>query len=219
MKSIILIAPPAAGKGTQSEMITKKYNIPSISTGDLLRDIVKEESDLGKLVKEKLDNGMLVEDEIVLEILKNRISQSDCANGYILDGFPRTVNQAEKYDEILSDLGLELGHVILLDIDKEIAKKRIVGRVSCPNCKSVFNEMFEETKPLNEGLCDHCNTALVKRSDDNDETFDQRFNQYLEKTMPLIEFYKNKGVLREVNSGINKEYTFKSIEEILDGNN
>lgn len=219
MKSIILIAPPAAGKGTQSEMITKKYNIPSISTGDLLRDIVKEESDLGKLVKEKLDNGMLVEDEIVLEILKNRISQSDCANGYILDGFPRTVNQAEKYDEILSDLGLELGHVILLDIDKEIAKKRIVGRVSCPNCKSVFNEMFEETKPLNEGLCDHCNTSLVKRSDDNDETFDQRFNQYLEKTMPLIEFYKNKGVLREVNSGINKEYTFKSIEEILDGNN
>src|SRR5574344_871146 len=219
MKSIIFIAPPAAGKGTQSEMVSKKYNIPSISTGDLLRDIVKGESELGKLVKIKLDKGELVEDETVLEILKNRISQSDCKNGYILDGFPRTVTQAIKYEDIFKELGMELGHVILLDVDKELAKKRIVGRVSCPNCKAVFNEFFTETMPKKSGLCDHCKTPLVKRSDDNDVTFEERFNQYLTKTSPLIEYYQNKDVLKKVDSGKNKDYTFELIEGILNDNN
>ncbi len=215
MKSIIFIAPPAAGKGTQSELVGKKYNIPNISTGDLLRDIMKQDNELGRLVKTRLDNGQLVEDEIVLEILKNRISQDDCKNGYILDGFPRTVVQAEKYEEILKDLGKELGYVILLDIDKEIAKKRIVGRLSCPICKSIYNSMFEETMPKELNKCDHCHTELVKRSDDNDETFEERYNQYLAKTAPLIDYYKNKNVLEVVNSGISKEYTFESIERIL----
>lgn len=215
MKSIIFIAPPAAGKGTQAELVSKKYGIPNISTGDLLRDIARQDNELGKAIKKRLDDGLLIEDEIVLEILKNRLNHEDCKNGYILDGFPRTVVQAERYEEILKDLNKDLGYVILLDIDKEIAKKRIIGRLSCPYCKSVYNNMFEETMPKELNKCDNCQSELVKRSDDNDETFEERYIQYLEKTSPLIEYYKNKKVLRVVNSGISKEYTFESIERII----
>lgn len=215
MKSIIFIAPPAAGKGTQAELVSKKYGIPNISTGDLLRDIARQDNELGKAIKKRLDDGLLIEDEIVLEILKNRLNHEDCKNGYILDGFPRTVVQAERYEEILKDLNKDLGYVILLDIDKEIAKKRIIGRLSCPNCKSVYNNMFEETMPKELNKCDNCQNELIKRSDDNDETFEERYIQYLEKTSPLIEYYKNKKVLRVVNSGISKEYTFESIERII----
>ncbi|MDD2391883.1 MAG: adenylate kinase [Bacilli bacterium] len=215
MKSIIFIAPPAAGKGTQAELVSKKYGIPNISTGDLLRDIARQDNELGKAVKKRLDDGLLIEDEIVLEILKNRLNYEDCKNGYILDGFPRTVVQAERYEEILKDLNKDLGYVILLDVDKEIAKKRIVGRLSCPTCKSVYNNMFEETMPKELNKCDRCQSELVKRSDDNDETFEERYIQYLEKTSPLIDYYKNKKVLRVVNSGISKKYTFESIERII----
>ena len=215
MKSLIFIAPPAAGKGTQSEIISKKYNIPSISTGDLLRDARNQDNEIGRIIREKQDKGLLVNDEIVLSLLKNRLNESDCENGYILDGFPRNVEQAVAYEKILNELNKDLGIVILLDIDKEIAKKRITGRLSCPNCKSIYNELFEEMKPEKEGICNHCQLELTKRSDDNEETFEQRFETYLEKTYPLIEYYQNKGNLYTINSGISKEYTTKEIEKIL----
>ena len=214
MKSLIFIAPPAAGKGTQSEIISKKYNIPSISTGDLLREARNEDNEIGKIIREKQDKGLLVDDEIVLNLLKNRLNKDDSNNGYILDGFPRNVEQAVAYEKILNELNKDLGVVILLEVDKELAKKRITGRLNCPKCKSVFNELFENMKPAKEGICDHCGTELVKRSDDNEETFEQRFTTYLEKTAPLVEYYESKGNLFRVDSTTKDEAT-KEIERIL----
>ena len=174
MKSIIFIAPPAAGKGTQSKLISKKYNIPHISIGDLLRYSINSEDESSKKINEYMEKGLLVSDDIILNLLKNRLKQQDCISGYILDGFPRNVNQAKEYDKLLEKLDKDLGLVILLDIDKEILKNRIVGRLSCNKCGSVYNELIKETKPKNVGLCDKCNLKLSQRIDDNEEKFDRR---------------------------------------------
>lgn len=200
MKSLIFIAPPAAGKGTQSEIISKKYNIPSISTGDLLRDARNQDNEIGRIIREKQDKGLLVDDEIVLNLLKNRLNESDCENGYILDGFPRNTSQAIAYEKILNELNKELGIVILLEAPKELLMKRITGRVSCPKCKAVYNSLFDHMKPVKEGICNNCGTSLVRRSDDNEETFNQRFQTYIDKTEPLINYYKEKGNLYKVDS-------------------
>lgn len=214
MKSLIFIAPPAAGKGTQSEIISKKYNIPSISTGDLLRDARNQDNEIGRIIREKQDKGLLVDDEIVLSLLKSRLSESDCENGYILDGFPRNESQAVAYEKILNELNKELGIVILLEAPKELLMKRITGRVSCPKCKKVYNELFDHMKPVNEGICDICNVSLVKRSDDNAIAFEQRFQTYIEKTEPLINYYKKKGNLYTINS-VDKESATLEIERLL----
>ena len=176
MKSIIFIAPPAAGKGTQSKLVSEKYNIPHISTGDLLRSVIETGSTLGKSIKAEIDKGHFVSDEFILQLLKQRLSKDDCSNGYILDGYPRNLSQAKEYDKLLETLNKELGYVILLDLDKETAKKRIVGRLSCKNCGTVYNELIEETMPKNVGMCDKCNIELSKRNDDNEVTFEERFN-------------------------------------------
>lgn len=215
MKSIIFIAPPAAGKGTQSKMLTDKYNIPHISTGDLLRDASLENSERGHFISKQMKEGQLVSDEIIFQLLEERLKKEDCNNGYILDGFPRNIAQAKEYENILNRLNRDLGYVILLELDKDIARKRIVGRLSCPKCGSVYNEFEDETKPNQKGLCDKCNSLLVKRADDNDETFEQRFQTYFEKTAPLIEYYEKRGNLFRVDSGISKDYTFKKIENII----
>lgn len=214
MKSLIFIAPPAAGKGTQSEIISKKYNIPSISTGDLLRDARNQDNEIGRIIREKQDKGLLVDDEIVLNLLKNRLNESDCENGYILDGFPRNTSQAIAYEKILNELNKELGIVILLEAPKELLMKRITGRVSCPKCKAVYNELFDHMKPVKEGICNNCGTSLVKRSDDNEETFNQRFQTYIDKTEPLINYYKEKGNLYKVDS-TDKETATIEIERLL----
>ena len=215
MKSIILIAPPAAGKGTQAEILKEKYNIPHISTGDLLREASREETPEGLEIKEQLESGALVDDDTVMKLLKNRITKEDCENGYILDGFPRTVMQAITYENMLKAIGKELGYVIYMDIDKESAKNRIVGRISCPKCGKVYNELVEGLKPRMEGICDKCHVALFKRSDDNAQVFEDRFNQYMEKTSKLIDYYKAKGVLNTVDSSISKEHTDLQIGRIL----
>ena len=215
MKNIIFIAPPAAGKGTQAVMVSSKYNIPHISTGDILRNSAKEDSERGRYIANEISNGRFVSSDIMLELITERLQQSDCDNGYILDGFPRNLEQAEQYEVILNKLNRELGYVIVLDIDKEVAKSRIVGRVSCPKCGSVFNENIDAAKPKQAGICDNCGTELVKRSDDNAETFDGRFQTYLEKTQPLIDYYEKKNVLYHVNSDLGKEKTFEQIEKII----
>lgn len=215
MKSIVFIAPPAAGKGTQSLLIKEKYNIPHISTGDLLREAIEKHDERGKYIEKQMVLGNLVSDDIILELLAERLNNTDCDNGYILDGFPRNLEQAYAYDELLKKIGKELGIVIVLELDKEEAKKRIVGRHSCPQCGEIYNTMFEETKPLQEGLCNKCYIPLIQRIDDNEETFNKRFDTYIEKTAPLIDHYEKIGVLYRVNSGINKETTFKSIQKIL----
>lgn len=215
MKGIIFIAPPAAGKGTQSKLVSEKYNIPHISTGDLLRSVIETGSYLGKSIKAEIDKGHFVSDELILELLKQRLSKDDCNNGYILDGYPRNLNQAKEYDKLLESLNKELGYVILLDLDKETAKKRIVGRLSCKNCGSVYNELIEDTMPKNKGICDKCNIELSKRNDDNEETFEERFEIYLRQTEPLINYYENKGCLYRVNSGVRKERIFEEIVRII----
>lgn len=214
MKSLIFIAPPAAGKGTQSEIISKKYNIPSISTGDLLRDARNQDNEIGRIIREKQDKGLLVDDEIVLNLLKNRLNESDCANGYILDGFPRNTSQAIAYEKILNELNKELGIVILLEAPKELLMKRITGRISCPKCKAVYNSLFDHMKPVKEGICNNCGTSLVRRSDDNEETFNQRFQTYIDKTEPLINYYKEKGNLYKVDS-TDKDIATIMIEGLL----
>ncbi|MBQ8871273.1 MAG: nucleoside monophosphate kinase [Bacilli bacterium] len=216
MKSIIFIAPPAAGKGTQAVMLSSKYNIPHISTGDILRN-AQDDTERGKYISSEMAKGHFISDEIILELLTERLSQSDCENGYILDGFPRNIKQAEEYEEILNKLNKDLGIVIVLDIDKEIAKERIVGRISCPKCGSVFNDMIEESMPKEAGICDKCKTKLKKREDDNAESFEVRFEGYLAKTEPLIEYYQNKNILYRVDSSLGKDITFNQIEDILRG--
>lgn len=218
MKNIILIAAPAAGKGTEASLIKEEFNIPHISTGDLLRNVTKSADPKFKEIKEILSSGKLVNDDIVLELIKDRISKNDCNNGYILDGFPRNIEQAKAYENILKELNKEIGIVVVIDIDKEIAKSRISGRVSCPKCGKVYNTNNKEMQPKQNGICDTCNIELVKRSDDNEETYEERYNSYVEKTEPLINYYKDKGVLYHVDGSVNKDNTHAQIKEILGSN-
>lgn len=215
MKSIILIAAPAAGKGTEASFLKEQYNIPHISTGDILREKSTEDSDLGRDINFKINNGMFVSDELIIEILKERISKDDCKNGYILDGFPRNVAQAEAYQNMLKELGKELGIVIVLDIDKNLAASRIAGRLSCPNCKAVYNTSNSSMTPKKEGICDKCGEKLVKRADDNEETYMDRYNTYLEKTAPLIDYYEKMGVVKYVDGNHGKDATHEQIVKIL----
>lgn len=210
--NIILIAPPAGGKGTQSELICSKYNIAHISTGDLLR---KEVANGNTELKSIMDAGMLVKDEIIFDLIRKYISSPECANGYLLDGFPRNVSQAIEYDKILKDLNKDIGYVIELNIDKDLAAKRISGRRSCPKCGATYNIYFDGMKPNKEGICNNCNETLTQRDDDNEETYITRYNTYLEKTSPLIDYYKNKGVLYTVDANGTVDETFENIEDIL----
>ncbi len=213
MKSILFVAPPAAGKGTQSILVSDKYSIPHISTGDLLR-----KSNDPK-IKEIMKDGTLVDTAFTVELLEKRLLQGDCDNGYILDGFPRTVDQAHAYEDLLCKLGIPEGIVIVLNLDKENSRKRIIGREICLNCEAIYNELFEEKKPKIKGICDKCGSTLTKRIDDNNETFENRYSIYLKETEPLIKYYENKGIAYHVNSGINEDYTFNKIQEIIGGVN
>lgn len=215
MKSIIFIAPPASGKGTFSSIICRKYNMPHISTGDLLRSASTVNDEKGIYIKEQMKKGAFIKDDILFDLIKERISRSDCNDGYILDGFPRNMEQAKVYDQILASLNKDLGCVIVLDIPKEIAKERIVGRVSCPKCGRAYNTIFDNMKPKVNNICDDCHSVLVKRDDDNAETYEVRYQTYLDKTEPLIEFYKNKGILYTIDTTIGTEETLKKIEEII----
>ena len=212
MKDIILIAPPAAGKGTQAKLLSSKYQIPHISTGDLLRAATGE---LGDIVKKTMESGALVSDDLVLKLLEERITKEDCQNGYILDGFPRNVSQAESYMKLLEKLNKPLGDVIYLDASKEVTQKRIVGRLSCPTCGAVYNDQIDESKPKKFGTCDKCNGPLSKRSDDNLETFEKRYQTFMGVTYPLLNYFKSKGKLFTVGSGISKERTLNEIEKII----
>lgn len=212
MRDIILIAPPAAGKGTQAKLLSSKYQIPHISTGDLLRAATGE---LGDIVKKTMESGALVSDDLVLKLLEERITKEDCQNGYILDGFPRNISQAESYMKLLEKLNKPLGDVIYLDASKEVTQKRIVGRLSCPTCGAVYNDQIDESKPKKFGTCDKCNGPLSKRSDDNLETFEKRYHTFMNETYPLVNYFRSKGKLFTVGSGISKERTLSEIEKII----
>lgn len=217
MKNLILLAAPNGGKGTLSEMLVENYGYGHISTGDLLRDEVKKGTPLGKEVEEVMKSGKFVSDEIIIKLIENRIQEKDCENGYILDGFPRTIVQAEKYDEMLKNLGRDLGLVINIDIDKESALQRSITRITCPKCKKIYNKISKEMKPKVEWICDNCGVELIQRDDDKEETFIKRYDDYIVKTAPLIDYYKNKGVLKTIKSCESKYDTFEEARKVIEG--
>ena len=198
MKNIIFIAPPAAGKGTQSKLLSSEYNIPHISTGDLLREEATKETKLGKSIKEDMEKGNLVSDEVITTLLKKRITAADCKNGYILDGYPRTLTQAKIYKDLLEELNYDKGVVIFFDIDKERALKRTLSRIVCSACGSSYNLLVEELKPKKENICDRCGHELNVRADDTEEVFINRFDTYINSTKDLIDYYKNEGLLHTI---------------------
>ena len=215
MKNIMFIAPPAAGKGTQAELVVEKYKIPHISTGDILREISKEDSEIGKYVYETLASGKLVKDEITYKLIEERLSRKDCKNGYIIDGFPRNIEQAYEYDKILKRLGYNVGNVISITVDKKTLEKRITGRRICEKCNAIYNINYENSSPKVESVCDECGGKLYQRSDDNLESFETRYQTFIEKTEPIIEHYKKQDVLTEIDGDDTVENIFKKIDKII----
>ena len=217
MKNIIFIAPPAAGNGTYAKLLAEKYNIPHISTGDLLREEVAKQNDLGLKIKDIIESGALVDDNIITSLLKNRLMMSDCNNGYILDGYPRNLEQAKAYENLLGSIDKKIGVVIFLDIDRELAMKRALSRIICSKCGTSYNLIDEQLKPKVENICDRCNFDLKVRNDDNENTFINRFDTYIKKTQSLIDYYKNKNVLEVVRvmEHLSVSDVLNKIEEII----
>ena len=216
MKNIIFIAPPAAGKGTQSDLLVEKYGYIHISTGDLLREEIAAGGELANEISSIIEKGQLVSDELVATLLTKRLSQDDVKqHGFILDGYPRNIAQAKTLEEILEEVQSSVDVVIYLELDEENAMKRALGRATCPKCKKGYNIYLEGFKPIVEGICDNCGTALETRSDDNEETFKSRFQTYINSTSPLLEFYRAAGLLQNINSLQDKNKIFEEIESVI----
>lgn len=216
MKNIVLIAPPAAGKGTQSKKICETYHVPHISTGDLLREIARQENEMGTMIKKQMELGNLIDDETMVTLLKNRLSESDCKVGYILDGFPRNITQGKLYESMLQDLNKKIDLVIVLDLDYETAKKRITGRIICPRCGHVFNDQLDLLKPQIEGTCDICKASLIKRNDDTEEVFLNRYETYQKETEPLISYYEKEYPVYKIDSSKDADIIFEQIRDVLE---
>ena len=211
MKNIKLIAPPGAGKGTAAKQLVDELNMVHISVGDLLREEVKSGSELGKSLSIKMQTGKLVEDELIFEIMRKRFNEPDVKNGIILDGFPRNTAQAIELDK----MDTKIDAVIYMNVSREVLEDRIVGRIVCPDCGRGYNTNSKEMMPKVENTCDKCGATLIKRKDDTKEVFDSRYNTYLEETEPVLEYYRNKGILYDVDS-TNKDETYNRILEILE---
>lgn len=219
MKNIMFIAPPAAGKGTQAKKVAESYGIPHISSGDVLREMSQEDSELGHSIAEKLATGKFIEDNILYQLIENRLKREDCKNGYILDGFPRNLSQAIEYDKILNSLGYEVGTVILIHINEETLEKRITGRRTCESCHAIYNIHEENNSPKVESICDNCGGKLYQRTDDNVDSFKNRLKAYKESTEPIIQYYREKNVLHEINGEDTVDNVFKQVKTILDNEN
>ena len=209
---IIMLGAPGAGKGTQAKMIADKYGVPHISTGDIFRANIKNGTELGMEAKKYMDQGLLVPDELTVRILLDRVAQDDCKNGYVLDGFPRTIPQAEVLDSELTKLGDHIDYAINVDVPDENIVKRMSGRRACLTCGATYHI---EHVPKKEGICDVCGSELVLRDDDKPETVKNRLNVYHEQTQPLIDFYTEKGVLKTVDGTVPMEEVFAAITAIL----
>lgn len=220
MKNIIFIAPPAAGKGTQSKLVSVEYNIPHISTGDLLRDEINSGSELGNMIIDDMNSGLLVSNDIIMRLLRNRISEVDCKNGYILDGFPRNVDQAKIYQDLLNELRIDIGLVIYMDIDKELAMARSLSRVICSSCGASYNSNVPELRPKLDGICDKCGHALKVREDDNQDTINTRYDTYVAETQPLIDYYTEQGILKDIKieEQDSAQDVFNKIKYVIDNN-
>ena len=209
---LVLLGPPGAGKGTQAEFIINKYNIPHISTGDIFRENIKNNTDLGKKAKSYMDKGLLVPDEVVIKIVQERISRDDCKDGFLLDGFPRTVTQAVSLDAQLDKLNTKLDKVINIDVDQSILVDRAVGRRICKTCGATYHVKYNPPKV--EGVCDKDNTPLIQRDDDVKETVENRIKVYLDQTVPLLDYY----VAQELLVNVDGSKDIKEVsEEIVKG--
>lgn len=212
---LILLGPPGAGKGTQAVSISEKYKIPHISTGDIFRYNIKMETELGKKAKGYMDQGLLVPDEVVVEIVEDRLKDQDCEAGFLLDGFPRTVNQAKALEGALQKMGTALDKVINIEVDKEILVQRAVGRRICKNCGATYHVEFNPSdKP---GICDKCSGELYQREDDNEKTVTKRIEVYIEETQPLINFYQEKEKLVTIDGKKNIDTVLEDIIKALEG--
>ncbi len=210
---IIMLGAPGAGKGTQAKRIAEKYGIPHISTGDIFRANIKEGTELGLKAKEYMDQGLLVPDEVTIGMLLDRIHQADCKNGYVLDGFPRTIPQAESLNKALGDMGEAIDFAIDVDVPDENIVNRMGGRRACLKCGATYH--VEYAAPKADGVCDACGSGLVLRDDDKPETVQKRLTVYHDQTQPLIEYYKGQGVLHSVDGTQAMEAVFESITGIL----
>jgi adenylate kinase len=213
MRRIILLGPPGAGKGTQAMKISEKYGIPHISTGDIFRANVKEGTPLGVKAKTYMNQGLLVPDELVCDLVEDRIAKDDCKNGYLLDGFPRTVFQAEQFDEYLENNSQHITIVFDLEVSEDILLKRMIGRRLCRNCGKSYH--ITNMPPQKEGVCDVCGGELYQRADDSEETVKNRFRVYTEQTRPLTEYYKKTGKLFPLDGAKNPDEVFVQVSALL----
>ena len=213
---LILLGPPGAGKGTQAQRLIEKHGIPQLSTGDMLRAAVAQGTDVGKRAKAVMDAGDLVSDEIVNQIVSERIDQPDCENGFILDGYPRTLNQADSVEAMLAAKGLHLDRVIEMRVDDDVLVRRVAGRFSCAQCGTVYHD--EDKRPKTEGVCDSCgSTEFKRRPDDNADTMRTRLRNYYKDTSPLVGYYHCKGTLRTVDGMKPIDEVTQSIEAAIKG--
>ena len=210
---IIMLGAPGAGKGTQAQMIADKYNIPHISTGDIFRANIKNGTELGKKAKEFMDKGLLVPDELTVELLLDRVANEDCKDGYVLDGFPRTIPQADVLDKELTKLGDKVDFAVNVDVPDENIVRRMSGRRACLKCGATYH--IEHIPPKTEGICDKCGSELVQREDDKPETVQNRLSVYHEQTQPLIEYYDKKNILKTVDGTKDMQEVFNDIVNIL----
>ena len=216
MKNIIFVAAPAAGKGTISAKVCTEYNIPHISTGDLLRNEIAASSKIGMEIKSAMARGEFVSDEVITKLLKKRLEAKDCKKGFILDGYPRNISQAKTYDNILKELNYDEGLVVFLNIDRVLAMKRALSRVVCSKCGLSYNLINKEYAPLKEGICDNCGSSLKTRSDDNEESFINRFDTFMKETYPLLEYYEKKGNLLKIKvDNITTDDIFDEIKKVI----
>ncbi len=211
---IIMLGAPGAGKGTQAKMIAEKYSVPHISTGDIFRANIKNGTQLGMEAKKYMDQGLLVPDELTVKILLDRVAKEDCAGGYVLDGFPRTIPQAQVLDNALKELDDQIDFAINVDVPDENIVRRMGGRRACLSCGATYH--IEHIPPKKEGVCDACGKDLVLRDDDKPETVKNRLDVYHQQTQPLIDFYEKKGILRTVDGTVDMKDVFAAITAILD---
>ena len=208
-----MLGAPGAGKGTQAKKIAEKYSIPHISTGDIFRANIKNGTELGMKAKTFMDQGLLVPDELVVDLVVDRVQQEDCANGYVLDGFPRTIPQAEALDNALSALGQKMDYAINVEVPDENIVNRMGGRRACVGCGATYHLVYAPTKV--ENVCDNCQGELILREDDKPETVQKRLNVYHEQTQPLIDYYTGKGIMMEVDGTVDINDVFQAIVNIL----
>ena len=213
--NLIFLAPPAAGKGTFSGMLKEKYGFNHISAGDVLRNEISNESPIGKEVKEIMSQGKMVNDDLMAKLIETKLKSLDTNIPFMMDGYPRKINQVYDFEKILTNLNLNVDKVLFINIDKETGLKRVLGRFSCPKCKRDYNTLTGFHTPINENLCDDCGIELISRIDDTKESYENRYNIYMNETMPLIEYYKQNGKLIELDGTKDPNITFETIENIL----